>query len=112
MKSKYILKRVSLIYLIITMMSSLFIGCFQNNSDNKKSEKLSGTITVWSWNEELITSGIIEEFQKQYPEINVELVNVPNSGNAYADRLVATLKSGVNIWFHTLLKLVKMKMGI
>lgn len=96
MKSKYILKRVSLIYLIITMMSSLFIGCFQNNSDNKKSEKLSGTITVWSWNEELITSGIIEEFQKQYPEINVELVNVPNSGNAYADRLVATLKSGVN----------------
>ena len=95
MKNKYILKKVSLICLVIIMITSLFSGCLKNAED-KNNKKLSGTITVWSWNEELITSGMIEEFQKQYPGITINLVNVPNSHNAYADRLSATLKSGVN----------------
>ena len=67
----------------------------QSKEQNHTKSEYSGEITVWSWNNELITSGIIDQFHEEYPDVYVNLVTIPNDNNSYSKKLIATLRSGV-----------------
>lgn len=86
-------KLLSILLSLILILSC--IGCNTDNKSTKKNEELSGTIDVWAWNSELLTSGIIDKFNKEYPNININLINIPNANNAYSKKLLATLRSGI-----------------
>lgn len=93
MKNKFFKSVVSVISSIV-ITSTMLIGCYNDKAE--KSGQLSGNINVWSWNEELLTSGIIDKFEEAYPNVKVNLITIPNDNNAYSTKLIATLRSGVN----------------
>lgn len=90
---KNVFKQVIMSILLITIAAT-FISC-SDKSKNNNDKDVEGSITVWSWNNELITSGIIDKFNKEYPNITVNLVTIPNDNNAYSIKLFSTLKSGI-----------------
>lgn len=91
------IKRYISVLLILCLGISALLGC-NNKNENMPDEEnsYSGNITIWSWNEELLTSGIIDKFNEKYPNININLVTIPNDNNAYLTKLTSTLRSGVN----------------
>ena len=87
-------KKVMSIILSLSLILCCF-GCNSENKTDKNNKELSGTIDVWAWNAELLTSGIIDKFNEEYPNININLITIPNANNAYSTKLLATLRSGI-----------------
>lgn len=87
---------ISISIILVFLICLLIIS---TNSQIKEKNTIEcnnkGTIQVWSWNNELIKSNIIKEFNKKYPDIKVDLITIPNNNNAYTTKLNSTLKSGV-----------------
>ena len=88
------------------MVVSSLVGCgAKENADggskevvideNKSPEDYKGTIDLWSFTDELKSAGIIEEFNKVYPNIEVKLTVVPMEDNAYSTKLASVLGNGV-----------------
>lgn len=87
---------ISIFIVLIFLINLLIISTNrQIKEDYTIENKNRGNIEVWSWNRELITSDIIKEFNKKYPDIKVNLITIPNNNNAYTTKLNSTLKSGV-----------------
>lgn len=63
-----------------------------SDAEEKIADGLSGDITIWSWTAEQIQASIVPEFNKKYPDINVEVVNLP-SGDLKT-KLMASLAAG------------------
>lgn len=96
MKKINIKKYISVV-LSLCLSISLLLGCNKNQETiSNTDDTYSGEITIWSWNEELLTSGIIDKFNEKYPDININLITIPNDNNAYLTKLISTLRSGVN----------------
>ena len=96
MNKKNMKKYISVLLILCFGISTL-LGCNNKNVNMPDEENsYSGNITIWSWNEELLTSGIIDKFNEKYPNININLVTIPNDNNAYLTKLTSTLRSGVN----------------
>ena len=96
MKKINIKKYISVV-LSLCLSTSLLLGCNKNQGTiSNTDDTYSGEITIWSWNEELLTSGIIDRFNEKYPNININLITIPNDNNAYLTKLTSTLRSGVN----------------
>lgn len=91
------LNKVLRIGLAICMMVMCFQGCAANrvSEEEKNHSEYKGSIDVWAWNDELLTSGMIDGFNEKYPNIIVNLITIPNDNNAYSTKLIATLRSGV-----------------
>ena len=90
------MKCLGILFLSMGLSLSLMSGCNNQSQEGQQEQEVyKGTIDVWSWNDELITSGIIDAFNEQYPDVNVNLITIPNDNNAYSTKLVATLLSGV-----------------
>ena len=84
------------IFLAGLMSFSILTGCGSSKvTQTEETKSYKGTIDVWSWNDELITSGIVEAFNKVYPDVNINLITIPNDNNGYTTKLEATLFSGV-----------------
>lgn len=79
------------------MATSIFTGC-GSSKDTKTATNLAktsvknttktladykGTIKIWSWNTDLKDLGIIDKFNKVYPNLKVELVSISNDNSAY-----------------------------
>ena len=96
MKKINIKKYISVV-LSLCLSTSLLLGCNKNQGTiSNTDDTYSGEITIWSWNEELLTSGIVDRFNEKYPNININLITIPNDNNAYLTKLTSTLRSGVN----------------
>ena len=80
---------------ICCLISMCFQGCSATVNNSDESVNYKGTIDVWSWNDELLTSGMIDEFNEKYPDIEINLITIPNDNNAYSTKLISTLRSGV-----------------
>ena len=78
------IKRYISVLLILCLGISALLGC-NNKNENMPDEEnsYSGNITIWSWNEELLTSGIIDKFNEKYPNININLVTAYIFHNLY-----------------------------
>src|SRR5690625_3039421 len=111
-------KRLNIVLLLTIFLSLLIAGCSEgsdpvgNTNNNNSSENgaendngaenegteitythdtdLSGEITFWSWDE--MFEEVIEEFNKVYPNIEVELVNL-ELGELH-DKLHTTISAG------------------
>jgi ABC-type glycerol-3-phosphate transport system substrate-binding protein len=106
MKKNYF-KRIALLTLSTIMVTSMLAGCGSNSSNDKEAEKdsatyedkapadYSGAIKIWSWNTELKDLGIIDKFNKVYPNIEVELISIPNDNGSYTTKLSSTMSAGV-----------------
>lgn len=89
------LKNILIAGAICCLISMCFQGCSAAVNNSDESINYKGTIDVWSWNDELLTSGMIDEFNEKYPDIEINLITIPNDNNAYSTKLIATLRSGV-----------------
>lgn len=104
MKKGY-LKKIALLALSTIMVASILSGCGSkdttapapDNVANKAPADYKGTIKIWSWNTELKDLGIIEKFNKVYPNITVELVSIPNDNSAYTTKISSTMSAGVGV---------------
>lgn len=103
MKKNY-LKKLTVLTLTVAMAASMFTGCGNSAApaatpaaSNKKPAEYTGSVTVWSWNDELKTSTIIDKFNAIYPNVKINLVTIPNDNNAYTTKLQSTLSSGVGV---------------
>lgn len=83
------------------LMASLFAGCGSAPKETastaggeKDPKEYKGTINVWSFTDELKKNKVIEEFNKIYPNIKVNLTVIPMDNNAYSTKLSAVLNSG------------------
>ncbi|MGH4139355.1 ABC transporter substrate-binding protein [Clostridium sp.] len=107
MKTNY-LKKVALLTLSTIMVTSMLAGCGSKTkteeikktteavaATNKAPADYKGTIKIWSWNTELKDLGIIDRFNKVYPNIKVELVSIPNDNSAYTTKISSTMSAGV-----------------
>jgi ABC-type glycerol-3-phosphate transport system substrate-binding protein len=102
MKKNY-LKKVLLIAMSIAIVGSVITGCGSSTSDNKSSQTsftqkdakdYKGTINLWSFTDELKSSHFIDQFNKEYPNIKVNLTVIPMDNNAYTTKLSSVLASG------------------
>lgn len=89
------IRRLISSFLVTTLLLLVGTGCNQKGQNELAEESYKGTIDVWAWNDELLTSGIIDAFNAVYPDVEVNLITIPNDNNAYSTKLVATLLSGV-----------------
>ena len=102
MKRNY-LKKIILLALSTMMVTSVLAGCGSSTSPtqapaavtNKAPAEYKGTIKIWSWNTELKDLGIIDKFNKVYPNLKVELVSIPNDNSAYTTKISSTMSAGV-----------------
>ena len=109
MKKNY-LKKIALLTLSTVMITSMFTGCGSKTPTeettattgaaavvDKAPSDYKGTIKIWSWNTELKDLGMIDKFNKVYPNIKVELVSIPNDNSAYTTKVSATMSAGVGV---------------
>jgi len=109
MKTNY-LKKIALLTLSTIMVTSMLAGCGSKTpapattpapAATEGAAKLpadyKGTIKIWSWNTELKDLGIIDKFNKVYPNITVELVSIPNDNSAYTTKISSTMSAGVGV---------------
>ncbi|MGH4118929.1 hypothetical protein [Clostridium sp.] len=87
-------KRITMLTLSTIMVTTMLAGCGSNSTKDPDPKKDSapvadkapadfkGNIKIWSWNTELKDLGIIDKFNKVYPNIKVELVSIPNDNSA------------------------------
>jgi multiple sugar transport system substrate-binding protein len=107
MKKDY-LKKFAMLTLSTMMATSIFAGCGSSKDTATDATKApventakvpadyKGTIKIWSWNTELKDLGIIDKFNKVYPNLKVELVSIPNDNSAYTTKISSTMSAGVN----------------
>ena len=96
MNKKIIKKYISTVLILCLGLSSI-LGCSNKTSTTPNNqEHYSGQITIWAWNEELLTSGIIDKFNEKYPDVDVNIITIPHTDNAYLTKLTSTIRSGVN----------------
>lgn len=99
MKKNYLKKMLS-IAMTIAMTAAVFTGCGSTSDSksqtitNKDPKSYSGSINVWSFTDELKTSKIIDQFNKEYPNIKINLTVIPMDNNAYSTKLASVLASG------------------
>ncbi|MBU3142011.1 ABC transporter substrate-binding protein [Clostridium sp. CF012] len=109
MKKNY-LKRIAMLTLSTMMVTSMLAGCGSKTpaptaapapavteGDTRLPSDYKGTIKIWSWNTELKDLGIIDKFNKVYPNIKVELVSIPNDNSAYTTKISSTMSAGVGV---------------
>ena len=105
MKKNY-LKRLSMLTLSLVMITTVLSGCGSKApvvsssstptvASEKKPADYSGTLNVWSFTDELKASHFIEEFNKVYPNLKINLTVIPMDNNAYSTKLASVLGSGV-----------------
>lgn len=103
MKKGY-LKKTLTIVMSVCMMGALFTGCGSSDKQasqtsqgafaQKDPKEYKGTLNVWSFTDELKKNKFIEEFNKVYPNIKVNLTVIPADNNAYSTKLAAALSAG------------------
>jgi multiple sugar transport system substrate-binding protein len=119
MKKSFVKKGLALLLSVLVAMT-VFVGCGNkqtttssntnstnstqtnnNQSSNTQTEQkkdpkdFKGTLNVWSFTDELKSAGMIEAFNKVYPNVEIKLNVIPMQQNAYSTKLAAVLKSGV-----------------
>jgi len=102
-KKKY-LKKALMLVLSVAVLGSVLTGCGTAKKTNETSgntitqkdpKEYSGTITLWTFTDEFKKSHFIDEFNKVYPNIKVNVTVIPMENNAYTTKLAAVLSSGV-----------------
>ncbi len=89
--------------LMLTMLTVLTAGVlFANaeqetvatteNWDTMAPADFEGSITVWSFTDEIM--GMVPMFNEVYPNIEVEVVVIPNADEVYLNKVNTTLRSG------------------
>jgi len=89
--------KVSSIVVLVAVSLMQVFGAGQQEAAQMSADpaELSGKITVWSFTDEV--GGMIEHFNKKYPNIEVEFVVIPNQDEVYLNKLVTTLRSRDNV---------------
>ncbi|MBC8061831.1 MAG: extracellular solute-binding protein [Clostridiaceae bacterium] len=103
MKKSY-LRKLLMLTLSVAMVTSIVAGCGTKApasssssttvATDKKPADYKGSLNVWSFTDELKTSHFIDEFNKVYPNIKINLTVIPMDNNAYSTKLASVLSSG------------------
>ncbi len=107
------------VLLVIAMIIVIMAGCATNNAGKSTSTQqdtssavnaasseqtvssseqmgedtsMSGEVTVWTWFGDQITQSIVPEFNKMYPNIKVNSINVP--GNEFKTKFMSAVAAG------------------
>ena len=98
------LRKLLLFAMSIAIVGSVFTGCSSSSSASKSStttafkdkapKDYKGTINIWAYTDELKSSHFIDQFNKEYPNIKVNLTVIPMDNNAYQTKLSSVLSSG------------------
>ncbi len=101
------LKKVLMLTMSLAMVVSVLAGCgsgtgagtASNQSKvtvftQKDAKDYKGTLSLWSFTDEFKTSHFIEQFNKVYPNIKINLTVIPLDNNAYQTKLASVLTSG------------------
>jgi len=108
MKHNY-LKKIVVFALSIAMVGSVLTGCGSTKTSTpsdsstpttfteKDPKEYKGTINMWSFSDEFKSSHFIDEFNKVYPNIKINLTVIPTDNNAYSTKLSSVLASGSGV---------------
>lgn len=96
------MKKTIALVLAFLMLASLFVGCAKTepvqssdtsaNAEANGEEELSGTLTIWSFTDELKT--MVLAFQEKYPKVNVEYTMIPMTNGEFQTKLKSSLQTG------------------
>jgi len=91
MEKKY-LKWLSM----LLMLTLVLVGCGKSTkTSSDTSSEYKGTLTVWSFTDELKSSKFIEEFNKVYPNLKIDLTVIKMDKDDYSTKLASALSSGI-----------------
>jgi multiple sugar transport system substrate-binding protein len=68
--------------LVILLVLSSLIGCANKDTDSQNdkgsadSNSISGTVNIWTWQDKEAEQVMIDEFNKDFPDIKIEITNV------------------------------------
>lgn len=88
------IKKISAVCAMSLVLSITF-GGIVFAEEAKSAEELSGKVTVWDWDVNRIGSRL-EEFNKVYPNIEVEIVPL-SSADDYKTKIVAAIAAGTDL---------------
>ena len=100
--------RLGLLALAMIMVAGLLMTGGQQASPSASGEK---KLVIWSFTDEL--GGMIEEFKKVYPDVEVEFTVYPNDDEVYLNRINNTMRSrsqtpdvftGERAWFRQVIE--------
>ena len=80
-------KKISIIVCLIFIASTMLTACGEKKPTNP--EDFTGTLTVWSFTNELRTMAIA--FEARYPNVDVVFTNIPMTDGEYQTKLKASI---------------------